>query len=84
MREVIKTKDVEGTAKAFLATVKDLLRSGIDLTKLQQNSDRRIQQLGNLVLAYQKQLKQRNCIDSAELYWQAAITLRVRFAIAVF
>ena len=83
VREVIKTKDVEGTAKAFLATVKDLLRSGIDLTLLQQNSDRRIQQLGNLVLAYQKQLKQRNCIDSAELYWQAAITLRVRYAIDV-
>ena len=73
VREVIKTKDVEGTAKAFLTTVKDLLRSGIDLTKLQQNSDRRIQQLGNLVLAYQKQLRQRNRIDSAELYWQAAM-----------
>ena len=72
VREVIETKDVEGTAKAFLATVKDLLRSGIDLTLL-QNSDRRIQQLGNLVLAYQKQLRQRNRIDSAELYWQGAI-----------
>ena len=80
VREVIKTLDVEGTAKAFLATVKDLLRSGIDLTKLQQNSNPRIQQLGNLVLAYQKQLRQRNRIDSAELYWQGAITLRVRYA----
>ena len=83
VREVIKTLDVEGTAKAFLATVKDLLRSGIDLSKLQQNSDPRIQQLGNLVLAYQKQLRRRNRIDSAELYWQGAITLRVRYAIDV-
>ena len=73
VREVIKTLDVEGTAKAFLATVKDLLRSGIDLTKLQQASNPRIQQLGSLVLAYQKQLRQRNRIDSAELYWQGAI-----------
>ena len=72
VREVIKTGDVEGTAKAFLPTVKDLLRSGIDLTLLQQ-CDRRIQQLGNLVLVYQKQLRQRNRIDSAELYWQGAI-----------
>ena len=75
VREVIKTKDVEGTAKAFLPTVRDLLRSGIDLTKLQQASDRRIQQLGSLVLAYQKQLRQRNRIDSAELYWQGAIAV---------
>ena len=73
VREVIETKDVEGTAKAFLATVKDLLRSGIDLSKLQQNCDSKIQQLGSLVLAYQKQLRQRNRIDSAELYWQGAI-----------
>ena len=72
VREVVETKDIEGTAKAFLATVKDLLRSGIDLTLLQRNSDRRIQQLGSLVLAYQKQLRQRNRIDSAELYWQSA------------
>ena len=78
VREVIKTLDVEGTAKAFLATVKDLLRSGIDLTKLQQNSNPRIQQLGNLVLAYQKQLRQRNRIDSAELYWQGAIDVTYR------
>ena len=78
VREVIKTLDVEGTAKAFLATVRDLLRSGIDLTKLQQNSNPRIQQLGSLVLAYQKQLRQRNRIDSAELYWQGAIDVTYR------
>jgi RecB family exonuclease len=68
--EVISTKDVAGIAQAFLATIKDLLRSGIDLAKLAQNSDRRIQQLGNLTLAYQRQLRQRRVIDAAELYWQ--------------
>ncbi|MBE9048302.1 PD-(D/E)XK nuclease family protein [Pleurocapsales cyanobacterium LEGE 10410] len=71
--EVVDTKDVEGTAKAFLSTIKDLFRSGIDLATLQQNSDSRIQQLGNLASAYQKQLRQRNKIDAAELYWQGSI-----------
>ena len=73
VREVIKTKDVEGTATAFLPTIKDLFRSGIDLTKLQQTSDPRIIQLSKLASAYQKQLRQRNCIDAAELFWQSAM-----------
>ncbi len=72
VREVVETKDIEGTARAFLATVKDVLCSGIDLTKLQQNSDWRIQQLGKLASAYQNQLRQRNRLDAAELYWQGA------------
>jgi RecB family exonuclease len=68
--EVIGTRDVAGIAQAFLATIKDLLRTGIDLTQLVQNSDSRIEQLGNLGLAYQKKLRQRQVIDAAELYWQ--------------
>ena len=70
VREVIKTKDVAGTASAFSSTVKEVVRSGIDLAKLQQNSDLRIQQLGQLAAAYQKQLRS-GYIDAAELYWQA-------------
>lgn len=70
VREIIATQDIAGIAQTFLATIKDLLRSGIDLAKLAQNSDRRIQQLGNLALAYQRQLRQRRVIDAAELYWQ--------------
>ncbi|MGL6338306.1 MAG: PD-(D/E)XK nuclease family protein, partial [Waterburya sp.] len=65
VREVIATQDIAGIAQAFLATIKDLLRSGIDLTQLTQNSDPRIQQLGNLALAYQRQLRQRRVIDTA-------------------
>lgn len=72
VRKIINTRDLEGTAKVFLSTIKDLFRSGINLTKLQQNRDFRIQQLANLALAYQNQLRARNCIDAAELYWQAA------------
>ncbi len=71
--EVIDTKDVEGTGKAFLGTIKDLFRSGIDLTQLQQHSDPRLQQLGNLAVAYQRQLRRINRIDAAELYWQGAV-----------
>ena len=73
VREVIETKDVAGTATAFYSTVKEVLRSGIDLAKLQQNRDRRINQLGRLVVAYQKQLRQSGRIDAAELYWQAQV-----------
>lgn len=72
VREIIDTRDVEGTAKAFLLTIKDLFRSGVDLARLQQNSDSRIGQLGCLAIAYQKHLRQRNRIDAAELYWQGA------------
>jgi hypothetical protein len=70
VREVIATKNTEGTAKAFLATIKDLFRSGIDLTKLQASLEPRIQQLGNLATAYQNQLRRVKRIDAAELYWQ--------------
>ena len=73
VREVIETKDVEGTAKVFLATIKDLFRSGIDLSKLQANSDPRIKQLGSLAIAYQNQLRQIKRIDAAQLYWQGAL-----------
>ncbi|MEM7589934.1 MAG: PD-(D/E)XK nuclease family protein, partial [Cyanobacteria bacterium P01_A01_bin.83] len=63
--EVIDTKDVEGVARAFLTTIKDLLRSGIDLTKLQQHPNSRIQSLGKLGLVYQRNLRQIKRIDSA-------------------
>ena len=71
--EVVKTKDIEGTARAFLSTIKDLFRAGVDLSILPQNSDPRIQQLGYLAIAYQKYLRQKNRIDTAELYWQGAV-----------
>ena len=71
--EVMDTKDVAGIGKAFLGTIKDLLRSGIDLIKLQQNCDPRMQQLGNLAVAYRRQLRQVHRIDAAELYWQGAV-----------
>ena len=71
VREVIETKDVEGTAKAFLTTIKDLFCSGVDPSVLQQSSEPRIQQLGNLAIAYRRQLRQNQKIDRAELYWQS-------------
>ncbi len=70
--KVIKTQDTEGTAKAYLSTIKDLFRSGINLAQLQQNCDLKMQQLANMAIAYQKLLRQRNKLDSAELYWQGA------------
>ena len=70
VEQTIATENIEGTATAFLATIKDLFRSGIDLARLQQNPDLRIQQVGKVAIAYQTQLRTKNCIDAAELYWQ--------------
>ena len=75
VREVIDTKDIEGTAKAFLPTVKDLLRNNIDLKQLQVASDLRIHQIGNLAIAYRHQLRQTKHIDAAELYWQGSTNI---------
>ena len=75
VREVINTQDIEGTAKAFLATVKDLFRSGIDLAPLQASLNPRIQQVANLAIAYRHQLRQHQRIDGAELYWQGALEI---------
>jgi PD-(D/E)XK nuclease superfamily len=71
--EVIDTQDIEGTAKAFLSTIKDLFRSGVDLSELQTSLDPRVQQLGSLATAYRNQLRQVKRIDAAELYWQGAM-----------
>ena len=72
VRETIATEDVEGTAKAFLSTIKDLFCNGIDLVELQTSSDSRIKQLANLAIAYRNLLRQRKRIDAAQLYWQGA------------
>ena len=72
VRETVSVNDIEGTARAFLPTIKDLLRSGIDLRSLEQHGESRIEQLGKLAIAYQQQLRQVNRIDAAELYWQGA------------
>ncbi|MEM7594895.1 MAG: PD-(D/E)XK nuclease family protein, partial [Cyanobacteria bacterium P01_A01_bin.83] len=61
-------------------TIKDLLRSGIDLTKLQQHPNSRIQSLGKLGLVYQRNLRQIKRIDSAELYWQGVQSVQYQQA----
>lgn len=80
VRSVIETNDIAGTAQAFGSSVRDLLLSGVDLGLLQQNQDWRIQQLGNLAIAYQQQLRQSQKIDSAELYWQSQQDIRYQKA----
>ena len=72
VRQVTETQDIEGAAKAFLPTIRDLFRGGIDLQILQQNADFRIQQLAKIAIAYQDRLRQRKRIDAAELYWQGS------------
>ncbi|MGF1542881.1 MAG: PD-(D/E)XK nuclease family protein [Pleurocapsa sp.] len=70
--EIIKTKDIKGTAAAFLSTIQELFRSGIDLIKLQQQPSVRIQQLASLAINYQQKLRSRNCLDRSELFWHGA------------
>jgi ATP-dependent helicase/DNAse subunit B len=74
VREIIKTQDVEGTAAAFLATIQELFRCGMNLTKLQQQPSVRIQQLASLAINYQQKLRSRHCLDRGELFWQASKT----------
>ena len=72
VREIIETKDIKGTAEAFLATIKELFHAGIDLTKLQQQPSARIQQLASLAITYQQKLRNRNYLDGGELFWKGA------------
>ncbi len=69
---IIKTKDTEGAARSFLPTIKSLLRGGVNLEALQQTPAPRVQQLGQLAIAYQRELRQHQRIDGAELFWYAS------------
>ena len=69
----IDTQDIEGTAKAFSAAVKDLFRSGVNLQALQQYDDLRVQQVCNLAIAYRNLLRSRKKLDPAEVYWQGSM-----------
>lgn len=75
VRETITTVNPEVTARAFLGTIRDLFHSGINLNLLQQNSEARIQQLAQLAIAYQAQLRLHNRIDPGELYWQGMLAV---------
>ncbi len=78
VREVIETKDVKGTAEAFLPTIKELFHTGIDLTKLQRQPSVRLQQLARLAIIYQQKLRSRHYLDGSELFWQGAKNVKKR------
>ena len=72
VREVLSVKDVAGVAVSWLNTIKELFRSGLDFLALQDFPSTRIQNIATVALSYQQKLKQLNCIDPAELFWQGA------------
>jgi ATP-dependent helicase/DNAse subunit B len=72
VREVVKNRDIEGTARSFLPTIRELFRSGVDLKPLQKSASPRVKQLADLALAYQQQLHSKKYLDGAELFWQAS------------
>ena len=76
VREIVKTKDIEGTVRSLLPTIAELLRSGVDLIALKKSSSFRIRQLADITIAYQQQLHAKKYFDSAELFWQAKKVLK--------
>ncbi|MDJ0577495.1 MAG: PD-(D/E)XK nuclease family protein [Xenococcaceae cyanobacterium MO_234.B1] len=72
VREVLSVKDVVGVAVSWLNTIRELFRSGIDFSALQEFPSKRIQYIAAVAISYQQILRKLNCLDSAELFWQAA------------
>ena len=73
VKEVLGVKDITGIAISWLNTVKDLLCSGMDFLALADFPELRVKNIAKVALLYQQKLKQFNCIDAAQLFWQAAI-----------
>ncbi len=72
VREVLSVQDVEGVAISWLNTIRELLIRGIDFGNLKNFPSKRIQNVAVAAITYQQKLRKINCIDSAELFWQAA------------
>ena len=71
VKEVFNSNDVEGTARTIKSSVKELLRSQLDLEALKKYSSPRVQELAKLTQFYQSQLSQQGYIDPASLFGKA-------------
>ena len=74
-RSVKQTMDVREpglTARVYLNAVRELLRSGTDLTALSQNSSSRVAQLARLTLTYEAALREAGVLDAAEVLGRAS------------
>jgi RecB family exonuclease len=63
---------ITNAAKFYLPTIRELLRSKVDLVTLQQDKFDRVKELASLALQYREILRHEYYLDSAELLWQAA------------
>ncbi|MBF2097191.1 MAG: PD-(D/E)XK nuclease family protein [Gloeomargaritaceae cyanobacterium C42_A2020_066] len=69
--EVLAPRDGVGTTRTLALPVRELLRQGVDLDRLQALGSPRTQQLAAVTRRYQQLLQAENLIDRAEVFWAA-------------
>ena len=69
--KILKVQDIAGITALWTPAIQELISSGADLKTLAQNSLVRVQELAQVAIYYQQQLRAINCLDRSELFWQA-------------
>lgn len=64
---------IANQASFYLPTIRELLRSGVNLVALQRDKCDRIRILASLALKYRERLRDRHYLDPAELFWQGTL-----------
>ena len=68
--------DPAGMARAAEGTLRELLRAGVDLERLQQDENPRVSRLAKIASGYRRLLADQGFVDAAELLWRAAEMVR--------
>ena len=72
LQTVLQPTDLLGTARAYVPTVRSLLRSSPNLERDLDNLSARALNLITLAQQYRAALREKNLFDEGELYWRAA------------
>lgn len=67
-----EVSDVPGFAASGEATIRELLRAGVDLEVLQEDASGRVRRLARIASAYRRELEAEGWIDDADALWRAA------------
>jgi RecB family exonuclease len=70
--DCLAPSDVEGTTRAVASTVRELLRTGVDLEALAADGSPRVARLAQVSAGYRKALAAQGRVDPAEALWAAA------------
>ncbi len=71
IRQTFSIQDIEGTAQAWMPTLRALLRSAPHLETTTENFSERSRQLIQVTQRYQEALRQQKLADSSEVLWRA-------------